>query len=352
MSETKVMSLDELSEASSEQASRGSYQPTTDGDIKPFKTPVNEAIMVYLPKINEKPLRVRLHDYKKGTKIFGKERCINGLNVPAVNSIVNGEQTVVETNWKGVCPLCEAESLEWELANAKIDFELKQKGLTRATAPEEVLKEAQRRYYGDRKVESPTDYVIFPVVKVPVNLKTLERLPGTEIDVSYAMFRESRYLDKLQKATDNLIGSDQKDPFGLFWVWDFTYDTKGSQPTAMLSAKNAKYHIMENQAALNKLTPLEDELTKAAEKYTNAYLSATIVDIMPKNVDVFEQLAKSIIDASKSELAAINTAMSTLDAPAKTPQGENAAALEKYVAQTGIESGNGNKAGASDFLPN
>lgn len=289
-----------------------SYQPTTDPNIKMFKTPVNERVVVYVPLVKQKGqseeeakevFSAVLHDYNEGQR-FGRARCIHGISTGGPLELEDG--TVIEYN--GECPYCEAVSKEWDVANKGIDAELALNGVTREDCNPDQLKAIKRKYYGDRKIQNAEKYVVFPVAVLPVDPSNKYAvIPDREPELSYVIWRESRFKDKLESALQSLLdGGDSIK--GLYWLWDFTYDTKGKEPTAMDSARNAKYKVIEQEKIIDMLKPFGEQAEKMAleNKYIDEYAVEVIKDLKFETFDTIERKAGAMIDRANREEESFN----------------------------------------------
>ena len=106
--------------AEDQEISRGPKR-TSDPNFPVFATPVNQDILVYVPRTNVvagengeemKMLPVHIHDWHNG-KQYGQLRCINNL----VGDVYE------QLGYDGTCPACEATQECWELYNIKLEAE-------------------------------------------------------------------------------------------------------------------------------------------------------------------------------------------------------------------------------------
>lgn len=291
----------DLMNVSQQQKENEVYSPVHDTNINMFKTPINEKIIVYIPKRGGEALKLVLHDYKSG-KIFGRERCIKNVVVDAEAQIDkgNGDIETYQVKYDGECPLCRARRVEGELANVNIELALLEQGFTLENVPEEVKKQTQREFYSKMALQKSTQYVIFPIVIIPVDNK-YKRIEDKEIRTEYVLWKAKRYEENILKALESMI-DEPESPEGLFWLWDFTYNTEGKEPTAMLSAKNAKYKVIENDKVLSVLREYEAEAEESAKEYTNLKAITTIKDAVFKDKEVLEKLAKTIEEKAATTL--------------------------------------------------
>lgn len=236
-----------------QEVSRGA-KLTDDPNFPVFQTPVNEDILVYIPRVNcvstengeiMQVLNSHIHDYKKGQS-FGRMRCISGLT---------GNEMFDALGYDGSCPACEAVSECWELYNKKLAAEAKKLGIDPQNDPTNVLKTVRTTLISEMDMKGAEEYVTFPIVIIPQKSKMM---PADDADKNlkcvFVIWRKKRYEDTILAALEGLRNNPGH-PAGLFWYWKFTYNTEGKQPTAMLAAKNAKYSVITDSADLQYLVP-------------------------------------------------------------------------------------------------
>lgn len=248
---------------------------TTDPNYPVFSTPVNEDILVYIPKTNVittengedmKALEVFIHDFKQGNG-YGQIRCVNGLSGGVYEQL----------GYDGTCPACEAMTDAWELYRRKLDAEAKKLGIDPQNDPTDVLKSARQKILGEMDIKGAEEYVTFPVVIIP----TKGRMQPTEdalsnLKVQFVTWRKKRYEDNILGALDTLM-TNPGHPAGMFWIWKFSYNTEGKQANARDSAKNAKYTPIVDSQALAFLGQYVSHCEKAAEGFTNVKATEVLV---------------------------------------------------------------------------
>lgn len=260
--------------AEGQEISKG-IQRTTDPRFPLFKTPVNENILVYIPRTNVIPsengetmkmLEAHLHDYKSG-KMYGQLRCINGLAGGVFEQL----------GYDGACPLCEAMQDEWKLYNLKLEMEAKKLGVDPQNDPTNLLQTAKTRILSEMSLSNADEYVTFPIVIIPTSGK-MQPTPDAKdkLQVVYVHWKKKRYNDSIESALDTLM-ENPGHPAGLFWMWNFTYDTQGKQPNARDSAKNAKYTPITDGKAVAKLESLIEKCEEVASEFTIVKAAEVIV---------------------------------------------------------------------------
>lgn len=222
---------------------------TTDPNFPVFTTPVNEDILVYIPMTNVvsdengvdmKVLQSHIHEAKIG-KQFTSLRCINGLA---------GNPAFDVLGYDGSCPACEATQDAWELYRVKLNAEAKRLGIDPQNDPADTLKPVRENILREMDLKGSEEYVTFPIVIIPTKAKFTPADDALEnLKVVFVHWRKKRYDTEILGALDNLM-TNPGHPAGLFWLWKFSYNTEGKQATAMLSAKNAKYSVIQDAGAL------------------------------------------------------------------------------------------------------
>lgn len=251
------------------------HSKTTDSKFPVFSTPVNEDILVYIPKTNVvttengtdmKLLSTHIHDFKQGNG-YGQIRCINGLAGGVFETL----------GYDGSCPACDAMKDEWELYNRKLNAEAKKLGIDPQNDPGEVLKSARTKILGEMSMKNPEEYVTFPVVIIPLKGKMQPADDAVKnLKVQFVTWRKKRYEDNIVAALDTLMVNPGH-PAGMFWIWKFSYNTEGKQATARDSAKNAKYTPITDSAALSILGNLTEACEDAAKEFTNDKATEVLV---------------------------------------------------------------------------
>lgn len=261
--------------AATQEIQRGA-KLTEDPKFPVFTTPVNESIIVYIPKTNmtsdengEKlnVLKSILHDTHVG-KQFGTVRCINGLS---------GSPLYDELGYDGTCPACEAMADEWELYNIKMKAEAERIGVDLQNDPEDRMKAFRQDTLSNMALKAPEEFVTFPIVRIPT--KGVNQVADDALDnlqPQFVHFRKKRYDEKICGALKALM-SNPGHLGGQFMIWDFSYNTEGKQATAMDSAKNATYTIIQDSNFLQSAQPLALKAEEVAKEFTLVKAAEVVV---------------------------------------------------------------------------
>lgn len=251
-----------VKESANQEISRGP-KLTYDSNFPVFRTPVNEDIIVYIPKVNlvtdetgsvMNMLESHLHTYQNGNS-FGSLRCISGLQFD-------------ELGYDGTCPACDAMTEVWELYNLKYAKEAQRMAVDPDNDKDNVLQPIRQKLSGEMDVKNPEAYVTFPVVIIPTKAKFVPADDAMDrLEVVYVHWRKQRYDDSIGAALNSMM-TNPGHPAGMFWFWKFSYDTKGKQATARDSAKNAKYSIIQENAVLETLAPFVAKAEEKAKDFT------------------------------------------------------------------------------------
>jgi len=271
-----VSLISQLNAGAENQEVKKGNRKTIDPNFPVFSTPVNEDILVYIPKTNVittengedmKTLDAFIHDYKQGNG-YGQIRCISGLSGGVYTEVLG---------YDGTCPACEAMTDAWELYRRKLDAEAKKLGIDPQNDPTDVLKSARQKILSEMDIRGAEEYVTFPVVIIP----TKGKMQPTEdainnLKVQFVTWRKKRFEDNILAALDTLM-TNPGHPAGMFWIWKFSYNTEGKQANARDSAKNAKYTPIVDSNALAFLGQYVTHCEKAAENFTNDKATEVLV---------------------------------------------------------------------------
>lgn len=240
---------------------------TTDPKFPVFTTPINEDILVYIPRTNVvvtengedmQVLHSHIHDAKIG-KQFTSLRCINGLT---------GNAAFDALGYDGTCPACDGMADVWELYRVKLNAEAKRLGIDPQNDPADTLKPIREGILREMDLKGAEAFVTFPIVIIPTKAKFTPADDALEkMQVVYVHWRKKRYEEHILGALDQLMNNPGH-PAGMFWLWKFSYNTEGKQATAMASAKNAKYNPIQDAGALESFEKFKKPAEEAAKDFT------------------------------------------------------------------------------------
>lgn len=268
--------------AQNQEVSKGNKK-TDDPNFPLFTTPVNEDILVYIPKTNMIStengdemgvLRAHIHDYKTG-KQYGQFRCISNLVGPGFEDL----------GYDGSCPACEAVRECWDLYNKKLETEAQKLGMA---SPQDdtndILKPFKDKFRDEMELRGAEEYVTFPIVKVPMEGKmTPSKNAMNELQPVFVTWRKKRYEDSIISALEGLMDNPGH-PAGMFWMWKFSYNTEGKQATARDSAKNAKYMPLEQG-----LQKFGQALADACENASKDFTLVKATEVLVANQFMFKE---------------------------------------------------------------
>lgn len=256
----------------SQDVQRGSPR-TLDPRFPVFSTPVNQDLLVYIPRTNVvatengetmQMLHSFIHQGKIG-KQFVFLRCISGLA---------GNPVFEQLGYDGVCPACEAMTEVWELFNLKLQAEARRMGIDPQDDPHNALKPIRDKLLQEMDLGAAEEYVTFPIVVIPTKARGIPADDWQQnLQPMFVHWRKKRYDSAITDSLQQLM-TNPGHPAGRFWIWKYTYDTGGRQPNARDAARNAKYMIIQDPQmleALKSIIPFAEEkakgftLLKAAE---------------------------------------------------------------------------------------
>lgn len=297
--------------------------PRTDDPKFPvFETPVNQDILVYIPRVSVvegengeemRTLRSWLHDIRNG-KQYMQLRSIKGLTADM-------SPAYAELGYDGECPLDEATKEEWELYNIKYPQAVAAAGLSMEDS-DELLKPIRTRVLDERTIRNAEEYITFPVCIIPrkeSNKPNEKMFPADNalegVKVVFVTWKYSRYEKSLLSELEVLADAPSH-PAGQYFLWKFTYDAKGKQHNARDSAKEAKYSVIQQAAPLAKLNEIREELEEMAKEFTPEKAAEVIVcnqfwykEDLQAEVDKFMQKTRMML----------RQAQSSSDAPSLNP---------------------------------
>jgi len=291
--------LNSLIEGSQNQVVQKGTPLTTDPNFPLFTTPVNEDVVVYIPRTNVvvtengedmRLLTSHIHTAKVGNRTR-QLRCINGLlGNPAFDAL----------GYDGTCPACDAMSEVWELYKMKLESEAKMLGVDPQTAPDNIIKPIRTRLLEEMALKDAEEYVTFTVVVIPSS-----RLGSPTPDAMNAMkvyfvhWRKKRYEEKLLSALKTLMNAPSH-PAGLLWQWQFTYNTGGKQPNARDSALNARYNVITDSQVIEIYKPFMMKAEELAKEFTVLKAAEVVVanQFMYKE-DIVQEVDKIMANTRK-----------------------------------------------------
>ena len=280
------------------------FRSTTD-DTEMFSIPINEKIIVYVPNHQREDKNGNLilradrplfHRMKVGSR-YMVVRCTAGLNELGYES----------------CPLCESVQVHWDLANLQIEDECRHKGLDPSDKKNEAVSEVKRKYYSNRALDSSNSRLTFPICVINTKEKDEEGMP--KYDIFWYQISENYFNRKWGSAMRVIESGDQVDlsdmgqggneadgfivnPAGRFFTLDYTYDTKGREPTAMFSAQNLEV------IPLNLRVPkgFAERMDEATLGYDEAQAAESVVDNLFYEEESLAELANQVSDPVRQKI--------------------------------------------------
>lgn len=278
-----------ISSAGEQEVSSGSSK-VWNSDFPLFPTPINRKVLVYIPKDFEtNKVECLIHDTHKG-KAFGQARCINGLSA--------GFEAF---GYTGECPYCQVTADAWDLYNLKLDQKAAELNIDRQNDTDNLLKGTKENLLREMAVKNADKYICFPIVVLPcTDAGELNPNDPNGVKAYYVLWRKGRFDEKF--SSDVLDGRDTI--AGTFQRWSFTYDTKGQQPTAMLSAKALTVKIIEKDNQLATLNPYIEACEKVAAPFTALQAVDNVKALNFYSYEDTQKEAEACIKATRAILAA------------------------------------------------
>lgn len=247
-------------ETSSQVVVRGVPKSEDPVNYPVFEVPVNKKKLVYVPNhtyvdsdgveqlLMDKPL---LHPIIDG-KAYRYYRCISSLSG--------------HTGYSGDgCPLCEAVSEPWTLANYILENKCNAQGLNKEDTDNEIVKSIRSAAYGSRVIKEPNRYYTFPIVVFETkddDGKTFlyDEEGNLLFKVMWYHISELQYEDVWVKSFE-AIEDEPTHPGGHMFTLNYCYTPKRGEPNKRDSAKALKV-IPKRTKDFEPIAKQLDELTK------------------------------------------------------------------------------------------
>lgn len=306
-----------------------SYDPQ---NFPVFEVPVNQKVLAYIPNhvvttamgtIEMRMDKFPAHPVIDG-RSFGNIRCISGIT-----------SDDPQLNYDGTCPLCDAMTECWDLANKQYADVAASRGMS-VDAPEakDALKSERSEIYTNRIIKEAEIWYTFPIVVIDCEEKDGIKTTTPKVDangqlsgtVMWYSIRERTFQEKWVAGYDSLDGEIPTSPAGLWAVLNFTYQPKSGKPDKMGSAKALKvtFKSMENlkQWALH-----FDKLTEA---WTPEKAQEVVVLDVIRSMSETQEVADSLMKPVREKLALYQLGAAT------APQAPAVGSADATLSQFGI----------------
>lgn len=285
-----------------------------------FSTPKTGVYLVYVPnhfsldpETEQRVLQqdnVFLHRVNDGSRFGTQYRCVQGIVSP-------------EDGFDGSCPLCEAAQESFDWYNKAIELREAQYGRAIKGAEDNDAKSIRQHLLEQRPVYLAEDRHVFPIVVIECDQKkyTPKVVDG---NVAYKVYWYECSGNQYAKLEEALKLQEDQCPAGKLFLFDYTYDTKGKEPTARDAARNLSITLLPDSRGF---TPEHfakfDELT---QDWTPAKAIETVKISAFYSVEQYAGLANTVMNAKRVELQSINRELASLstaahvgDVPAPAP---------------------------------
>lgn len=261
-----------------------------------FEIPLMGRVFVYVPNHTvmvdgvsqlrmDTPL---IHVTSKGNQ-FQSFRCIKEL-------------VAEEAGYDGTCPMCDAVSIGWDLANEIIESKCEAAHLDPEDKENSSVKAIRSAAFNDRALKDAGREYTYPLIvfETTNNGKTLVQDPDTK-EVKYTIMwysiTEAQY-NKTWKKTLDTMEDEPVHPGGRFFLLNYEYDTKGKEPNIRDSARNLTV-TPRNRPELNKL---REVLDKATESWTPALARQMVIKNQLYSYDDLAEVAEDVSAPSRNLL--------------------------------------------------
>lgn len=238
-----------------------------------FEIPVNKKVLIYVPNhVTQSPEGVdclRMDKPLIHAVTVGKRY----LNYRCITGIVNEAH-----GFDGECPLCNAVSEPWDLANAIIADKCATLGLNPEDTDNKDVKNIRSNAFSDRVLKDAMRYYTFPIVVIDtVNDDGKTPVMGENNQISYKVMwysiSEQQYEEKWVKSFESME-SEPTHPGGNFFMLNYCYTPKSGEPNKRDSAKA----LVVLPKSVKNSENLRKALDKATEEWTPAKAQETVIN--------------------------------------------------------------------------
>ena len=301
-----------ISSASAKQTGSVSSPKTYDPAYPLFEIPVNQKVLVYIPKHNPyyldaagqpvldkdgQPIprtyvdKFAAHQVRIG-KAYSTVRCSGGIVDPA-------------NNLDGSCPLCDASQKCWDLYNIQYEELCRSRGLAvDSVEAQEQLKDKRKELIQNMVIHKPDITYTFPIVVIETEDGTMKpkiqedgTIKGTPCFYSA---KEMTYEDKWGKPWEAMIDNGQAElgtePNGWWAVLNFTYTPSSGEPNKRDSARALAVSYAKKEG-FEQWEAYFDELTKDwdAQKAREVLVANSFRD-MDEMQAAADEIIKPVLD--------------------------------------------------------
>lgn len=236
----------------------------------------------------DKPL---IHAAKDGRR-FLYFRCIQG--------IVDDE-----AGFDGTCPLCEATSDAWDLANYQIKEDCEARGLNPEDKENKQVKDIRSSRFNDMVLKNAQRYYTFPIVVFQTE-KNLGKTPiydekGSPIfQIMWYTISEAQY-NKKWVTTLEAMEDDPSHPGGHFFLLDYSFTPKNGEPNKRDAAQNLAVHartLFKGEAG-DKVRATLDKLT---EDWTPEKAMETVINNLLYSPEDLDEAQETIMSGTRNML--------------------------------------------------
>lgn len=325
--------MEQLLKGTQNQEVKPSFELTSDPAFPFYKIPVDEKgtplnNVVYFPKSVVKvvdgeevyaPLTLYAHRCRQG-KSYPSYRCTASLQDEVYNDF----------GYDGECPFCSAVPECWDLYNKKLEILARERGIDIKNDTTDTLKSDRQNLLSEMAIKNADEMVIFPIVVI----SNTGFVPKSAQDVVckpyYHVMRMQTFMEKIVTPLQQRplpINS----PAGLFYSFQYAYDTKGKPANVRDAGRSAQYVALLDDQTLAALKPYVEMAEKAAEKFTAVQAAMCYIpgeflhkDEQSKIVDNLMKQTRSLIaslEAGETATAALgaNSVAGALAAFGATP---------------------------------
>jgi hypothetical protein len=301
--------MEQLLAGTVNQEIKKSYDTTNDPNFPFYKIPRDESgnpldNIVYFPR--------SVVSMVDGEEVYDPltlyaHRCRQGKGYPTYRctaSLVGGLYES-EFGYDGECPFCAATAQCWDLYNKKLAITAKERNIDLDNDTTDAMKSVRSDLLAEMAIKNPDEMVVFPIVVI----SNTGYIPTSR---DKAVIKPYFHVMRMQTFKENIL--DQltklpvpiKHPGGLFFSFQYSYDTKGKPANLRDAGKNAKYIPLLDMNSTNALAAYVAEAEEAAKDFTRVKAGMVYVPGEFYTKDEQTKIVDKLMASTRSVLASMS----------------------------------------------
>ena len=329
--------LESLTTQYQQQTGKSAVPKTYDPSYPVFEIPVNGKELIYVPNhvvmdaMGELTLRKdkffahQVLDRKSRVTV----RCNSGVELE-------------ELNLDKSCPLCDAMQTAWELYNLEYAEIAKSKSIA-IDSPEakDGLSQVRKDLLGDMVVKPAEAWLTFPIIVFECMEKDGNKVLSPKRDKDgrligkpmWYSIREKGFIERWAKTLETATSPDGSElppthPGGLWFILNYTYESKDGKHDKMQSAKNLAVNY-KPMVGYSEWETYYDELTK---DWTPAKAMETVCANVLRSKEEQQEVCDEIVKPALEKIAMLKMSKAKELTGSTEPQTSAEAALASFGA--------------------